>query len=47
VTGNSITSIGTPKAIAVYDPDCIPVQLQNNTFAGITTIVDPAACAVY
>jgi hypothetical protein len=47
VTGNSITSIGTPKAIAVYDPDCIPVQMHNNTFAGITTIVDPAGCAAY
>jgi hypothetical protein len=30
-----------------YDPDCIPVQMQNNTFAGITTVVDAAACAIY
>ena len=47
VTGNSFTSIGTPNATAVYDPDCVPVQLQNNNFAGITTVVDPAACAIY
>ena len=47
VTGNSFTSIGTPNATAVYDPDCVPVQLQNNNFAGITTIADPAACAIY
>jgi hypothetical protein len=47
VTGNSFTSIGAPNATAVYDPDCIMVQMQNNAFAGITTIVDPAACAVY
>ena len=47
VTGNSFTSIGTPNATAVYDPDCVPVQLQNNNFAGITTVVDPVACAIY
>jgi hypothetical protein len=47
VTCNSFTSIGTPSATAVYDPDCVPVQLQNNNFAGITTVVDPAACAIY
>jgi hypothetical protein len=47
VTGNSFTSIGTPNATVVYDPDCVPVQLQNNNFAGITTVVDPVACAIY
>ena len=46
VSGNSFTSSGTPSATAVYDPDCVPVQLQNNTFSEITTIVDPPACAV-
>ena len=47
VTGNSFTSIGTPNATAVYDPDCISVQMQKNAFVGITTVVDPPACAVY
>jgi len=47
VTGNSFTSIGTPNATAVYDPNCVPAQLSNNTFSGITTIVNPPACAVY
>ena len=46
VSGNSFTSTGTPNATAVYDPDCVPVLLQNNSFSGITTIVNPAACAV-
>jgi hypothetical protein len=47
VTGSSFISIGAPNATAVYDPDCIPVQMQNNTFAGITTVMDSAACAIY
>ncbi len=44
VSNNSFTSIGTPSATAIYDPNCIPVQLQNNTFTGISTIVSPAGC---
>jgi len=46
VSGNSFTSTGTPNATAVYDPDCIPVQLQNNTYSEIATIVNPSGCAV-
>jgi hypothetical protein len=45
VSGNSFTSSGTPSATAIYDPDCVPAQLSDNTFSGITTIVDPANCA--
>ncbi len=47
VTANSFTSSGTPSATAVYDPDCVTVQLSDNTFAGITTVVNPASCAAY
>ena len=47
VTGNSFTSIGTAIATAVYDTDFLPVHMQNNNFAGFTTIVDPSACAIY
>jgi hypothetical protein len=47
VSGNTFTRTGTPNATAVNDPDCVPVQLQNNTFTGITAIVNPTACAVF
>jgi hypothetical protein len=47
VSGNSFTSSGTPSATAIYDPYCVTAQLSNNTFIGITTIVDPAGCAVF
>lgn len=47
VSGNSFTSSGTPSATAIYDPNCVTAQLSNNTFSGITTIVNPAGCAVY
>jgi hypothetical protein len=29
-----------PSATAVYDPQCVPAQLINNTFSG----VDPPEC---
>jgi hypothetical protein len=47
VSGNAFTSTGTPSATAIYDPSCVTAQLSNNTFSGITTIVNPANCAVY
>jgi hypothetical protein len=47
VLGNSFTSSGTPSATAVYDPYCVTAQLGNNTFSGITTIVNPPACALF
>ena len=47
VSGNNFTSVGTPNPTAVYDPNCVPVQLTNNGYTGITTIVDPPACALY
>lgn len=45
VIGNSFVSTGTPSATAVYDPYCVTAQLSNNTFQGITTIVDPSGCS--
>jgi hypothetical protein len=46
VSSNSFSSSGVPGAIAIYDPRCIPVQLSDNTFSGIPTIVSPPNCAV-
>jgi hypothetical protein len=37
--------MGTPNATAVYDPNCVLAQLSNNTFTGITTVLDRANCA--
>jgi len=47
ISGNSFTSSGTPSATGVYDPYCVSAQLNNNTFVGITTIVDPTGCALF
>lgn len=47
VSNNSFSSSGTPSATAIYNPHCIPAQLQNNTFAGIATILNPPGCAVF
>jgi hypothetical protein len=47
LSGNNFSSVGTPSATAVYDPNCVPAHLTNDSFMGITTIVDPPACAVY
>jgi hypothetical protein len=46
VSGNAFVSMGTPSATAVYDPNCVLAQLSNNTFTGITTVLNPANCAV-
>jgi hypothetical protein len=46
VSGNSFMSTGTPNATAVYDPNCVPAQIANNSYSGITTIVDPGNCAI-
>lgn len=47
VSNNSFASSGTPSATAIYNPNCIPVQLQNNKFAGIPMILNPPGCAVF
>jgi hypothetical protein len=36
-----------PNSTAVYDPHCITVELSNNTFEGVATLVNPPGCAVY
>jgi hypothetical protein len=36
-----------PNAIAIFDPDCIPAELQNNDFTNVPTIMGPNLfCAV-
>ena len=47
ISGNSFASSGTPSAVAIYDPNCVSAQLSNNTFSGITEIVNPTNCAAY
>jgi hypothetical protein len=47
VSGNSFTSSGTPSATAIYNPSCVTAQLSGNAFSGVTTIADPANCAIY
>jgi hypothetical protein len=47
VSGNSFSSSGTPSATAIYDPPCVTAQLNGNSFTGITTIANPANCAIY
>jgi hypothetical protein len=44
VTGNSFVAIDVPKSIAVYDPQCTPAQLSNNTFQGVGTVFYPPYC---
>ena len=44
VTGNSFTSIDVPHSIGIYDPYCIPAQLSDNAFEGVSTIIDPPGC---
>jgi hypothetical protein len=47
VSTNMFTSTGVSNSIGIYDPPCIPVSLAaDNTFAGVTTPVSPAQCAV-
>jgi hypothetical protein len=47
VSNNSFSNSGVSNAIAIYDPNCVPAQLSNNTFVGIVTIVSPPNCAVF
>jgi hypothetical protein len=42
VAKNSFVS--TAGSIGVSDPPCVPVELDGNTFSGLSTVVDPAAC---
>jgi hypothetical protein len=53
VSKNTFTSTGVPNPIAIYDPNCVPVQLSStsgqsndNTFTGIaqSNWVNPAGC---
>ena len=46
LTGNHLTNSGA-SAIGIYNRYCVPLQLVNNTFSGITTPVFPPKCAVY
>jgi hypothetical protein len=32
---------------AIYDPNCVTVELSNNTFQGVANLVDPPSCAAY
>jgi hypothetical protein len=36
--------ISTTGSIAISDPPCVPVELIDNAFTGISTIVDPPSC---
>ena len=45
VSGNSFVSMGISNATAIWDPNCIPAQLSNNTFTGIMTVLEPSNCA--
>jgi hypothetical protein len=45
VSGNDFTSTATFGATALYDPYCVRVELVNNLFQGISTIVSPPGCA--
>lgn len=41
---NTLTSSGVPNATAVYNPHCVPVQLVDNKFFGVSRITSPAQC---
>jgi len=36
--------ISTTDSIGVSDPPCVPVQLEGDTFTGLSEIVDPPSC---
>jgi hypothetical protein len=44
VSDNNFTNIGSNPATAIYDPNCIPVQLTGDSFTNIATIVNPPSC---
>jgi hypothetical protein len=46
VSDNSFVNSGASNATAVYDPHCVTVQLSDNSFTGIATVVSPTGCAV-
>ena len=43
ISHNTITNTA-PNSIAVYDPRCVTVQLLDNAFQGVATLVDPSSC---
>jgi hypothetical protein len=43
VADNHFVSSG-PGGIAVYDPQCVPAHLVNNTFFGVDNVLDPPNC---
>ncbi len=47
VSDNKLTSTGVPNSIGISDRPCVPVTLQNNTFQGVDSPVNPAGCATY
>jgi hypothetical protein len=47
LVSNNVFTNTAPNSTAVYDPNCVTVELSNNTFQGVATLVDPPGCAVY
>lgn len=45
VSDNSFLSTATFSATAVFDPNCVTVDLAGNSFQGVATIVNPPQCA--
>jgi hypothetical protein len=47
LSNNDLTSTGVSGAFGVNDQTspCVPVQLQNDSFSGIDTPVNPPSCA--
>jgi hypothetical protein len=44
---NNFASTASWNATAILDPDCITVNLSDNTFQSVPTIVNPAGCVAY
>ena len=47
LAGDTLTSIGTPNATGLYDPNCVTADLRNDTLNNVTTPVNPSNCVVY
>jgi len=45
ITNNAFIN-SAPNATAIYNPKCVPTDLMDNAFQGVSTPVDPAGCAV-
>ena len=42
--GTTNSFVSTAGSIGVSDPPCVPVELDGNTFTGLSAVVDPVAC---